>query len=307
MTATGRAIPQAWKALAREHAFLHDKNRRTQRRAADHLPMPLARSGRVAALVPHYNCAEWLDSCLQGLFAQTRRPDAVVVLDDCSPETPVALVETYAEVTLLRSSENVGPYNLIQSAIDLLPEYDGFLFNDADDFSLPNRLEGLLDFAEQRGLDLVGCQQINLNLGSGMIEPKNFPPDANSILRRQAKHVLSHGSSLVSASLVRTLGGYARGLRYGADTDFLWRAHWVARIGSAPFYGYVCRRRPESLTTHAETGLGSAARIALQEQLKEQDRGRRTRVAAGLPPDVRPLYDAVPAAFDHVTGPELPS
>ena len=46
-------------------------------------------------------------------------------------------------VTLLHAAENVGPYRLVQQVIDDT-DYDAYLFQDADDWSAPDRLEQLL-------------------------------------------------------------------------------------------------------------------------------------------------------------------
>ena len=42
-------------------------------------------SERVAAIIPVYR-AHFLVDCLASVFAQTRRPDHVIVVDDGSPE-----------------------------------------------------------------------------------------------------------------------------------------------------------------------------------------------------------------------------
>jgi hypothetical protein len=43
----------------------------------------------ILAIVPHFRCEAWLPDCLESLLGQTRRPDAIVVVDDASGEPPV--------------------------------------------------------------------------------------------------------------------------------------------------------------------------------------------------------------------------
>ena len=40
--------------------------------------------GRVSVIVPYYNRARFIDECLASIFAQSRAPDEVIVVDDAS-------------------------------------------------------------------------------------------------------------------------------------------------------------------------------------------------------------------------------
>ena len=64
-------------------------------------------------------------------------------------------------MTLLHATENVGPYRLIQQVMDDT-DYDAYLFQDADDWSAPERLERLLEGAESTGAELIGSQEVRV-------------------------------------------------------------------------------------------------------------------------------------------------
>ena len=72
----------------------------------------------VLALIPHFQCEEWLDDCLASLAAQTRPLDGIVVIDDASDEPPIEIVRAIPQVTLLHAERNVGPYRLVQQVIE---------------------------------------------------------------------------------------------------------------------------------------------------------------------------------------------
>ena len=95
------------------------------------------------ALIPHFQCEEWLDDASPSLQAQTRPLDGIVVIDDASDDPPLEIVERHPRVTLLHADRNVGPYRLVQQVIEET-DYDAYLFQDADDWSAPDRLEKLL-------------------------------------------------------------------------------------------------------------------------------------------------------------------
>ncbi|MEM6436912.1 MAG: glycosyltransferase family 2 protein, partial [Cyanobacteria bacterium P01_D01_bin.115] len=165
----------------------------------------------VLAVVPHYQCQLWLHRCLTSLMQQTRPLDHIVVVDDGSPQPPLALLADFPSVTLLASSVNVGPYRLIQQVIEDTA-YDYYCFQDADDWSSCDRLARLLATARQMNADLVGTQEIRVDAHSGALIPVIYPLDVNTALREKPGHPLLHPTSLVSRRLVMAVGGFATGL-----------------------------------------------------------------------------------------------
>jgi glycosyltransferase involved in cell wall biosynthesis len=265
----------------------------------------LGRASTVLALVPHFNGERWLAACLDSLVCQTRPLDGIVVIDDCSPEPPVEIVRRFPQVTLLAAPENVGPYRLIQAAIDQT-DHDAYLFQDADDWSTPDRLALLLDEAERSGAELVGTQGIRIICEEGEAVPYTFPLDVNAALTlRPTSNPLHHPTSLVARDLVDRLGGFATELRFSGDTEFLRRAAYVARIVNIPRYCYFYRTHGLSLTGHPETGLTSPARRRVMRAQHERARQNAERVARGEPPFLEPMAVAPPIRLHHLAGPRL--
>jgi glycosyltransferase involved in cell wall biosynthesis len=268
---------------------------------------PLTRHSSVLAVVPHYRCERWLPDCLDSLLRQTRPPEGIVVVDDGSGEPPVELVAQFPQVTLLASAENVGPYRLIQQVIDE-SGYDAYLFQDADDWSTEDRLETLLDEAERSGAEYVGCQGFRILTDEHEAVPYFFPLDPNATLAMHpAANPVHHPASIVSRDLVKRIGGFATGLRFSGDSEFLRRAAHVARIVNSPRYCYYYRMRANSLTSDSETGIGSPARQQVWDTLIERAIENARRVAEGQPPMLEPIAVAPPIALRHLSGPAWPS
>jgi glycosyltransferase involved in cell wall biosynthesis len=259
----------------------------------------------VLVLIPHFKCEEWLDDCLSSLVAQTRPPDGIVVIDDASDAPPVEIVGRYPEVTLLHAAENVGPYRLIQQVIDDT-DYDAFLFQDADDWSAPERLEKLLEGAAATGAELIGSQEIRIFCDEPEAVPIQWPLEGNSPFEDvPTAFTCLHPTSLVSRDLVQALGGFSSGLRFGGDAEFLRRAHWIATVANVPHYGYLRRIRQDSLTTAPATAIGTPARKELMEETFARARANHERVAQGLEPDLSPLRTRGPVELRHLCGPAL--
>ncbi len=259
----------------------------------------------VLVLIPHFKCEEWLDDALSSLVAQTRPPDGIVVIDDASDTPPVELVARHPEVTLLHAAENVGPYRLIQQVIDDT-DYDAYLFQDADDWSAPDRLEKLLEGAAATGAELIGSQEIRIFCDEPEAVPIQWPLDGNTPFQVvPTAFTCLHPTSLVSSDLLKAVGGFSSGLRFGGDAEFLRRAHWIATVANVPSYGYLRRIRQDSLTTAPATAIGTPARKELMEETFARARANHELVGQGLEPDLSPLRTRHPVELRHLGGPPL--
>lgn len=274
---------------------------------------PLARPGAlgkhssILTVIPHFHCEEWLGDAIDSMLRQTHPVDGIVVIDDGGEDPPSGIVRQFPGVTLLASTKNVGPYNIYQSVIENTA-YDAYAFQDADDWSLPRRLERLLVEAERTGAEMVSCQGRRLISLEGEVVPLLFPLDVNAGLSdTPAVHMLMHPACVITRDLVFRAGGYATGMRFGGDTEFEHRACFVGRLRNIPSFDYVVRNRDNSLTSSADTGLKSPIRIETKERARAKVLANAARVNQGLEPDLSPLAVAELAPIRHVLGPKLRS
>src|SRR5215210_8953229 len=116
---------------------------------------------RVSVIVPAYNAAGFLERALNSALAQTMPDLEVIVVDDASKDTTLALAQEVAardpRVRVLHNEHNRGMYPTYNRAIDeARGEWIAAL--DADDVWLPERLERLLAVAD--GEDMVSDDQL---------------------------------------------------------------------------------------------------------------------------------------------------
>ena len=290
-----------WRSFSRA-ANHHYKDKTESSRPFYNWP----REPAVLAVVPHWQCERWLGRCLRSLTHQTHPLTNIVVIDDGSDVPPLEIVKAFAQVTLLASplSQQVGPYRLVQSVI-ANTDYTAFLFQDADDWSVCDRLQTLLATARAHSADITGSQEIRVIEPERCLQTVGYPVNVNAAMAHAPGHGLLHPTSLVTQHILQKVGGFATGLRFGADSEFLLRAHWIARTVNSPRYCYFRRKRPKSLTTAQQTGLESPERIKLTSKIKEKAIERAQAIKNGERPDLSPLSVMPLIELEHLLGPKL--
>ena len=106
--------------------------------------MSVPRTGGVSVVIPTYNRESVLARALDSVFAQTREPAEVIVVDDGSTDGTASYLEhRYPQVTLLMQ-ENRGVSAARNRGIETAAE-EWIAFLDSDDEWTPTKLERQLD------------------------------------------------------------------------------------------------------------------------------------------------------------------
>ena len=265
----------------------------------------LTSDARICALIPYFAAERYLGDALDSLVKQTRKLDAIIVVDDCSADPPVEIVERFPEVTLLRATESSGPYRLIQQVIELT-DFDAFLFQDADDWSADNRLEVLLHRAVETGCELIGSQGYRIIETEGEVVTYTHSLDpAAAIVDDPSSKPVHHPTTLVTRDLILRAGGFGTGFRYSGDTEFLRRAAFAGTIDNVPDLLYFYRTRRDSLTGSDETGNHTPVRRQLWGFQHARADHNADRVKSGAAPILAPMSMTDPVDLEYLIGPPV--
>jgi hypothetical protein len=266
-------------------------------------PPRLTMSSSVLVVISFYGCEEWLHACLTSMSQQTRPPENIVVIDDCSPALPLKYLEPFPNVTLLSTTRNVGPEKILNNIIHAT-DYDAYMVQDADDWSSHDRLELSLRSMEQTGADMVGTHEFRLDLPRKALELCAYPPDVNYAMWRGLAHYILHCTSLIPRALATKIGGFDDKLKVAADTDFIVRACHAGRIINLPSFCLFHRARTGSLTTHDSTGHQSTTRMIEDRFIKVRGKRNIELARAGQNPNVI-VNQKEPVTFLYHQGPKL--
>ena len=227
----------------------------------------------ITVVLPHYECPSLLTSAVASVMAQTHARWCLVIVDDDSPglEAVMGVRSRWIDerVLWLRTSANVGPYRISNR---LLPRIVSpfVAFQDADDWSVPERFEHLLAAADKWRCDIVGSAITRVRADSSVciVRP---PFDVNRALRSRHRGAVFWGATMLCrTAFLRRLGGFDGTTRIGADTDFVHRAVFVGSVRNHPEPLYGCLERSESLTQSPSTGFDSDLRRTYTTRFKRR-------------------------------------
>lgn len=224
----------------------------------------LGRGRAVTVFVAHRGCPELLVSAVESVRAQTFADWHLVIVDDDSLpfERLEALSRNWSDprITWLRASRNVGQFRIYNR---LLPQVVSpfLMLQDADDVSLPERLETSLQALSRPSVQMVGSAVTRVGSSAEDLGAVYPPEDVNRALRFRRKGGIIIGPTLVlKTEFVRSLNGFDGATFIGGDTEFVCRAVFAGRVTNLRHVLYRQTVRRDSLTANPDTGFGSKAR-----------------------------------------------
>src|SRR5262249_52096756 len=204
----------------------------------------------LSVFVPNYNHARYLPECLNSLVNQSVRPLEIVVIDDCSTDNSVAVLEEISKkdprVSFVRNEKNMGVLRTLNRALEMAKGEYIFLPG-ADDRVIPGHFEkSMTELAKHPEAGLCFSDPASFDHETGKVNenrlhlsaaPAFFTgDDLANMARRQHLHI--SGGCVFKTSALRSIGGYPLDLKWHSD-------YFVAfAIG----YRYGASYVPEPLT-----------------------------------------------------------
>ncbi|HEY5413866.1 MAG TPA: glycosyltransferase family A protein [Gemmatimonadaceae bacterium] len=241
----------------------------------------------VSVVMPAFNAARFLADSVASVVAQTHRDVELLIVDDGSSDNTVEMAESLARddgrVRLIRSERNVGTAAARNLALHVLRgEYVCFL--DADDAFLPNKIETQLAFLHAN--QSFGLVYSDLILGNEKLEPIRLnrigvPPLAFPELLT-LRNWFQPIAPMLTASLVRAVGGFDETLTPAEDWDYWIRCAALTRFGYLPGPVAVYRSHPGQTSRQSERMRIAQERLINKHFGKARDSYGRARAARHL-------------------------
>ena len=183
----------------------------------------------VSVIMSTYNESEdYIRASVGSILQQTLKElELIIVIDNPENEQAVKTVSAFAEsdgrVVVLRNEKNLGLVRSLNKAI-AAAKGEVLARMDADDISLPRRLEKQLAFMKREGADIVGAvtQYIDAN-GKATEGSHRYRTEEQLLKALQFENGLCHPTWMVRREVYEQLGGY-RDIDSCEDYDFILRA-----------------------------------------------------------------------------------
>ena len=114
----------------------------------------------VSVIIPMYNAEKFIGECLESILAQTFQDFEVIVVDDCSTDSSVKIIEQYipsfgGRLKLSRMDKNSGSGAMPRNKGMELSHGEYVFFMDDDDLLTKTALEEMYTLAKDFDADVV--------------------------------------------------------------------------------------------------------------------------------------------------------
>ena len=118
----------------------------------------------ISIIIPMYNTEKYITQCLESVAGQTFKDYEVIVIDDCSTDNSVAVVEKLSSafdgrLQLLKLKKNNGSPGIPRNKGLKQAKGKYITFLDSDDMLIDTALEELFNIAEQTQADVLHANQ----------------------------------------------------------------------------------------------------------------------------------------------------
>lgn len=226
---------------------------------------------RVSVLMPAFNAARYIREAVESILAQTFTDFELLIIDDGSTDRTAKVVRKLAardSRIQFRSRENRGVSATRNELLEWARgEYVAWM--DADDISLPERLETQVAFLDSRPqVVAVGCFIQRLNptgdLGDCWERPVSHEEIDSRLLRGDGS-ALVFGASMMRLSETRSVGQIREELRCGEDWELLLRLAELGELGNVPEVLYYYRISFDGIVLTTPDSHASAKYAILEE------------------------------------------
>ena len=202
-------------------------------------------------IIPAYNAENYIQQSVNAILNQTRGDFEILIADDGSRDDTKKIIDEMSDIRIKKhhNDENQG-YLKTCNKLMALAKGDFIVFQDADDLSLPTRLEEQYLFIAENDLDACGTWVDRIDEKDNFLETLKFDRDILSSLKKR-KFDFVENSFMVKKSVVNKIGYYHPYFDRIGFEDFYWTARiaFNYKVENLQKSLYLFRDNPVSVTT----------------------------------------------------------
>lgn len=186
---------------------------------------------KVSVITTAYNAEDYVQKSLDSIDVQTFDDFEVILLDDGSTDRTKSVLEKYADshsnAVLISNEDNQGiPYSRNKALLKASGEY--VAIHDADDISLPHRLQDETEFLDaHKKFTFIGSWALRISQTDEEIGSMSYPPKdtggAFAVITRYKLNPIIDPTCMYKKDVILKHGGYTMNPHLRTVLDFeLW-------------------------------------------------------------------------------------
>jgi glycosyltransferase involved in cell wall biosynthesis len=209
-------------------------------------------SPKISVIMSVYNGEKYLREAMESILNQTFTDFEFIIVNDGSADGSLDIIWSYGDdrISVIDNEHNIGLTKSLNKALRFAKgEY--IARQDADDVSLPNRLERQLNYLEKHAEIAVLGTSVYLINENGKTITKTIALARPTLKDLHKGNQFAHGSVMFRKDIVAELGGYNELLKYVQDYELWLRIAKNYGIGNLTEPLYKLRFHTEKLGTAA--------------------------------------------------------
>ncbi len=201
---------------------------------------------KVSVIMAVYNGEKYLREAIESILSQTFKDFEFIIVDDGSTDRTPDILKEYEKkddrVKIITNSKNIGLTKSLNKAIKIAKgEY--IARQDADDISLPERLEKQVEFMDKnRDIGLVGAFYYEIGENGSIVSKKILPTKDTYLKKILIKYnPFFHSSIIIRRKVFSKVGLYDEKFKKAQDYELWFRVARFYKLTNIP--KFLIKRR----------------------------------------------------------------
>lgn len=233
---------------------------------------------RVSVVMPVHNGATYLEEAIESILRQTFTNLETLVVDDGSTDATPEILRTLAasdpRLSVFTQDHRGITHSRNRGIASARGEY--LAAHDADDLSLPDRLEKQVSFLDAHPeVAMVGSVAQWIDQLGNPIPSMGYPTEHEEIVQKlPLQSCFVHGSVLFRHSCLLAAGAYREEFPLAEDVDLFLRLSERYRVANLPDILYHWRRSDQSVSIRQMSLLQKYFKVAVELAKQRHMEGR---------------------------------